>query len=351
MNILITGGAGFIGSALVRFLSQKNDIVIGNIDKLTYSGNLNSLPVFNNSTRYKFFQVDINNSSKINAIFESFKPNIVMNLAAESHVDRSINSSFEFIETNVKGTHVLLEASRLYWSQLPVKHKETFRFHHISTDEVYGDLGDADQFFTEESAYKPSSPYSASKAAADHLVKAWHRTYGLPTLITNCSNNYGPYQFPEKLIPHMILSAIQGKNLCLYGNGKQSRDWLFVEDHVRALYLIATKGNIGQTYNIGTGNARSNLSVVGTICDLMQELYPSQNSINYKDLICFIKDRPGHDIKYAIDYTKLSTELGWQPEQDFFSGMRKTVEWYLKNTWWWEKLLGNNLQLSRLGLA
>ncbi|KVT83079.1 dTDP-glucose 4,6-dehydratase [Burkholderia ubonensis] len=348
MRILVTGGAGFIGSALIRYLAASTDAVIGNVDKLTYAGNIDSLQDVSSSGRYFFFEADICDANEIQSIFDRFKPDAVMHLAAESHVDRSITGPSDFIQTNVNGTFVLLEVSRRYWSGLPAAKKETFRFHHISTDEVFGDLEKDDDPFTEKTPYAPSSPYSATKAASDHLVRAWHRTYGLPVVVTNCSNNYGPYHFPEKLIPHMILSALGGKPLPVYGNGQQIRDWLYVEDHARALYLVVSRGEVGQTYNVGGGHERTNLEVVETICELLQELRPRESG-HYRDLITFVADRPGHDVRYAIDHRKITSELGWRPVESFSSGLRKTVEWYLDNAWWWERVLSGAYRLERIG--
>lgn len=333
MNILVTGGAGFIGSVLVRYLIEETDHTVINIDKLTYAGNLASISRVSSDERYHFEQVDICTSGQVSEIFCKYQPNAVMHLAAESHVDRSISGAADFIQTNIVGTYSLLEVAREYWLDLPELQKSTFRFHHISTDEVYGDLALTDSLSTENSPYAPSSPYSASKASADHLVRAWHRTYGLPTLITTCSNNFGPYQYPEKLIPLMILNALQGKKLPIYGNGLQIRDWIFVEDHVRALYQVLTKGKVGETYNIGARQEKTNIEIVRAICDLLEELAPNKpNNIKYyTDLITYVEDRPGHDIRYALDTTKIKQELGWQPIETFGTGIRKTVKWYLEN--------------------
>lgn len=334
MKILVTGGAGFIGSALIRYLVQNTDDVVINVDKLTYAGSLESLLGVANHQNYFFEQVDICSSREIQQIFKTYEPDVVMHLAAESHVDRSIDSSAAFIQTNIVGTHVMLEAARAYWQSLSGLRKEQFRFHHISTDEVYGDLEVNEDGFKETTPYAPSSPYSASKASSDHLVRAWHRTYGLPILITNCSNNYGPYQFPEKLIPLMIKNALAGKLLPVYGNGLQVRDWLFVEDHVRALYDVLTKGRVGETYNIGGHNEKRNIDVVHTLCSLLEELAPRKPDGlgQYADLIVYVNDRPGHDKRYAIDASKIQQELGWVPGETFESGMRKTVEWTLSNS-------------------
>ncbi len=351
MKILVTGGAGFIGSAVIRYIiGQTKDSVV-NVDKLTYAGNLESLENISQNQRYAFEQADICDASEMARIFNKYQPDAVMHLAAESHVDRSIDGPAEFIQTNVVGTLVFLEAARKYMED---SGKTNFRFHHISTDEVYGDLeGDTD-LFTEETSYSPSSPYSASKASSDHLVRAWGRTYGLPCIITNCSNNYGPYHFPEKLIPHMILNALSGKTLPVYGDGKQIRDWLYVEDHAEALYRVATNGQIGETYNIGGHNEKQNIEVVHTLCDLLEELAADKKPVNvdyYKDLITFVKDRPGHDRRYAIDASKIARELGWTPKETFESGLRKTVQWYLDNEKWWSRVLSGDYKLERIGDA
>jgi len=337
MKFLITGGAGFIGSALIRYIINHTQDWVVNIDKLTYAGNLESLESVAGSCRYSFEQVDICHRAELERVFAEHQPDVVMHLAAESHVDRSIDSSDAFIETNIVGTYTLLEVARAYWNGLSEVKKSEFRFHHISTDEVYGDLENKDDAFTETTPYAPSSPYSASKAASDHLVRAWLRTYGLPTIVTNCSNNYGPFQFPEKLIPLMILNALNGKKLPVYGDGQQIRDWLFVEDHARALYKVAIEGKIGETYNIGAHNEKSNIEVVKTICTLLEELAPNKPAgvAKYEDLIMYVTDRPGHDKRYAIDATKIYRELGWKPQESFETGIRKTVEWYLSNKNWW----------------
>ena len=350
-RILVTGGAGFIGSAVVRHLLQNTTHVVGNIDKLTYAGNLESLSSVSSSPRYNFYQVDICDAAELAQVFNEFRPTAVMHLAAESHVDRSIDGPAEFIHTNVVGTYVLLEAARSYWNGLEADAKSAFRFHHISTDEVYGDLEGTEDLFTETTPYAPSSPYSASKASSDHLVRAWQRTYGLPTLVTNCSNNYGPFHFPEKLIPHMILNALAGKPLPVYGDGSQVRDWLYVEDHARALVEVVTRGKVGETYNIGGHNEKRNLEVVQTLCDLLEELAPDKPAgiAHYRNLITFVKDRPGHDLRYAIDASKIQAELGWVPEETFESGIRKTVQWYLDNRQWWERVLSGDYRLGRLG--
>ncbi|MFF3700737.1 MULTISPECIES: dTDP-glucose 4,6-dehydratase [Pseudomonas] len=351
MRILITGGAGFIGSALVRHLIEHTDHHVLNLDKLTYAGNLESLHSIASNTRYEFVQADIVDQATVRAVLERFRPQAIMHLAAESHVDRSIDGPAAFIQTNIVGTYSLLEATRAYWGTLPAAEREAFRFHHVSTDEVYGDLHGVDDLFTETTPYAPSSPYSASKAASDHLVRAWQRTYGLPVLLTNCSNNYGPYHFPEKLIPLVILNALAGKPLPVYGNGQQVRDWLFVEDHARALLKVVTAGEVGQTYNIGGHNEQTNLEVVHAICALLEELAPAHPAgvARYADLITFVQDRPGHDLRYAIDAGKIERELGWRPEETFATGLRKTVQWYLDNLEWCRHVQDGSYQGQRLG--
>ena len=351
MKILITGGAGFIGSSLIRYLMKCKTFEIINLDFLTYAGNLDSLKDIINEINYVFCQVNICDSEAVAEVFRKHRPNVVMHLAAESHVDRSIDGPADFIDTNITGTFHLLDAARNYFESLEVVDKKLFRFHHISTDEVYGDLKGTDDLFTEETPYSPSSPYSASKAASDHLVRAWGRTYGLPVIITNCSNNYGPYHFPEKLIPHVILNAIHGNPLPIYGDGSQIRDWLYVEDHAKALIKVVAEGEIGETYNIGGHNEKTNLEVVETICDLLEELAPEKpvGVGNYRDLITFVKDRPGHDARYAIDASKIERELGWVPEETFETGLRKTIQWYLDNRQWWERVLSGAYRLERLG--
>ncbi|RAZ05777.1 dTDP-glucose 4,6-dehydratase [Acinetobacter sp. SM1B] len=336
MKILVTGGAGFIGSAVVRHIIQDTDNSVLNVDKLTYAGNLESLATVADHPRYQFSQTDICDRAELDQLFETFQPDAVMHLAAESHVDRSITGPAAFIETNIIGTYQLLEAARHYWNGLVEDKKAEFRFHHISTDEVYGDLEGTEDLFLETTPYAPSSPYSASKASSDHLVRAWHRTYGLPVVLTNCSNNYGPYHFPEKLIPLVILNALAGKPLPVYGNGAQIRDWLYVEDHARALYKVVTEAEVGETYNIGGHNEQQNIDVVKAICNLLEELAPNkpEGIANYYDLITYVKDRPGHDLRYAIDASKIKKDLGWVPVETFESGLRKTVEWYLANQEW-----------------
>lgn len=353
-RFLITGGAGFIGSALVRFLIAETGHQVVVVDKLSYAGNLASLSSVADSPRFCFEQVDIGDRAALDQVFARHQPDCVMHLAAESHVDRSIDGPVAFIETNIVGTYQLLEAARFYWQNLDDARKTAFLFHHISTDEVFGDLHDSQAYFTETTPYAPSSPYAASKASSDHLVRAWLRTYGLPTLVTNCSNNYGPCHFPEKLIPLTIINALAGKALPVYGNGQQIRDWLYVEDHARALYQVVSQGKPGETYNIGGHNERRNIEVVETICSLLEELAADQKPAglaHYRDLITYVTDRPGHDQRYAIDASKIAHELGWVPQETFESGMRKTVAWYLANPAWWQAILDGRYQGERLGLS
>tara|TARA_R110000796_G_scaffold98443_1_gene205880 strand:+ start:2907 stop:4010 length:1104 start_codon:yes stop_codon:yes gene_type:complete len=358
MKILVTGGAGFIGSAVIRHIINNTNNSVINLDKLTYAGNLESLLEVSVSERYTFEQVDICNRAELDRVFKTHKPDAVMHLAAESHVDRSITGPAEFIQTNIVGTYNLLEAAREYWNTLETVAKKVFRFHHISTDEVYGDLPHPDEqegntlgkelpLFTEQTSYAPSSPYSASKASSDHLVRAWLRTYGFPTIVTNCSNNYGPYHFPEKLIPLVILNALEGKSLPIYGKGDQIRDWLYVEDHARALYKVVTEGKVGEIYNIGGHNEKKNIEVVQTICSILDELVPKGS--NYSEQITFVTDRPGHDRRYAIDSSKMSNELNWTPVETFETGLRKTVKWYLDNQQWSKNVQDGSYQRERLG--
>jgi len=356
-TIIVTGGAGFIGSAVVRELINNTQHTVINLDKLTYAGNLESLKSVDTSDRYRFEQVDICDPAAVKHVFETHQPDIVMHLAAESHVDRSIDGPGEFIHTNIVGTYTLLDQARAYWNELDFDKKANFRFHHISTDEVYGDLPHPDEvseaekeslpMFTEKTAYEPSSPYSASKAGSDHLVRAWQRTFGLPTLVTNCSNNYGPYHFPEKLIPLVILNALEGKELPIYGKGNQIRDWLYVEDHARALIKVATEGEIGETYNIGGHNEKQNIEVVKTICDILDDVRPKETK--YEEQITYVSDRPGHDMRYAIDASKIQKELGWTPQETFESGIRKAVQWYLDNQEWCQHVQDGSYQRERLG--
>ena len=351
-KILVTGGAGFIGSALIRKIIQTTDHFVVNIDKLTYSGNLSSLESINNNPKYNFEKIDICNHKELKRVFQAYKPDIVMHLAAESHVDRSIDGPSDFIKTNIVGTFNLLEESKSYWVSLDKNRKSAFRFLHVSTDEVFGDLKEKSCFFSEETSYDPSSPYSASKASSDHLVRAWNKTFGLPVLITNCSNNYGPFQFPEKLIPHMIISALQGRSLPIYGNGRQIRDWLYVDDHINALLKVALEGNVGETYNIGGDNEIENIEVVRMVCKILDNLIPIQkkNLTSYSDLISFVKDRPGHDVRYAIDSSKIKRKLGWQQFENFETGLQKTIKWYLNNRDWYEKIQDGSYRLERLGV-
>jgi dTDP-glucose 4,6-dehydratase len=356
MKLLVTGGAGFIGSAVIRHIINNTTDEVVNLDKLTYAGNLESLAEVSDSARYSFEQVDICNRAEVDRVLAQHQPDAIMHLAAESHVDRSIDGPADFIETNIVGTYTLLEVTRQYWQAMGADRKAQFRFHHISTDEVYGDLPHPSEsasahqhLFTETTAYAPSSPYSASKASSDHLVRAWMRTYGLPVLITNCSNNYGPYHFPEKLVPLVILNALEGKSLPVYGKGDQIRDWLYVEDHARALYKAVTEGQVGETYNVGGHNEKQNIDVVHTICDILQQLRPQD--AQYRDLITHVKDRPGHDQRYAIDASKIEQELGWVPEETFESGLRKTVDWYLNNREWCKRVQDGSYQRERLGIT
>ena len=346
-RFLVTGGAGFIGSAVVRHLIAETDCHVLVVDKLTYAGNLDTLASVSKDARYRFIRADIADALRMRDLFASFEPDVIMHLAAETHVDRSIDGPTEFIQTNVVGTFVLLQAARDYLRKLPPSKAERFRFHHVSTDEVFGSLG-SDGHFDEDAAYRPNSPYSASKAASDHLVRAWHHTYDLPVVISNCSNNYGPYHFPEKLIPLTILNALEGRPLPVYGKGENIRDWLYVEDHARALVLIAERGRVGHSYNVGANCERSNLSVVRRICALMNELVPNPNG-PHERLISFVDDRPGHDHRYAIDARKIRQELGWSPQETFDTGLRKTVEWYLNNRHWWERIRSNVYRGERLG--
>ena len=351
VKILVTGGAGFIGSAVIRHIIKNTEHHVLNIDKLTYAGNLESLISISDNPRYQFSETDICDHAAVEQLFSDFQPDIVMHLAAESHVDRSIDGPAAFITTNIVGTYTLLEVARKYWQNLDEGKKSKFKFHHISTDEVYGDLEGTTDLFTENTAYLPSSPYSASKASSDHLVRAWHRTYGFPVVVTNCSNNYGPYHFPEKLIPLVILNALDGKPLPVYGNGQQIRDWLFVEDHARALYRVATEGIVGETYNIGGHNEKQNIEVIKTICQILDELEPQLNGQSYEKLMTFVKDRPGHDLRYAIDASKIERELGWKPQESFETGIRKTVQWYLDNLEWCRRVQDGSYQRERLGEA
>jgi dTDP-glucose 4,6-dehydratase len=350
-RVLVTGGAGFIGSAVVRHLIDETDALVLNVDKLTYAGNLDSLATVSHSPNYRFTQSDICDRAEIARLFDEFRPTHVMHLAAESHVDRSIDGPSAFIETNIVGTYTLLEVARHYVDQLPDSTRQDFRFHHISTDEVYGDLHGVDDLFTEETPYQPSSPYSASKASSDHLVRSWHRTYGLPIIVTNCSNNYGPYHFPEKLIPLAILNAIEGKPIPVYGCGDQIRDWLYVEDHARALVKVVFEGVIGETYNIGGHNEKTNLHVVETLCDLLDQRiqHKPQGMTSFRELITFVTDRPGHDKRYAIDASKIEATLGWTPVETFDTGLAKTVDWFLANETWWQRVRSGAYHGERLG--
>jgi dTDP-glucose 4,6-dehydratase len=350
MKILVTGGAGFIGSAVVRHIIRDTDWTVANVDKLTYAGNLESLAEARDSNRHTHFKVDIVDRAAVDGVFTSFRPDAVLHLAAESHVDRSIDGPGAFIQTNVVGTFTLLDAALEHWRTLSGPAREGFRFHHVSTDEVFGSLG-PDGFFTEATPYQPNSPYSASKAASDHLVRAWHHTYGLPVVLSNCSNNYGPYHFPEKLIPLVILNALEGQPLPVYGRGQNVRDWLFVEDHARALILIAEKGRVGESYNVGGNNEKSNLEVVRTICALMDELAPDERIGARETLITFVQDRPGHDLRYAIDASRMRRELGWSPQETFESGLAKTIAWFLENRGWWIRIRSGLYRGERLGVV
>ncbi len=353
MRILVTGGAGFIGSAFVRRVIAHTDHAVLNVDKLTYAGNLESLEHVSDSPRYAFEQLDVCDGAGIARLFAQHRPDSVVHLAAESHVDRSIDGPAEFIQTNLVGTFTMLEASRDYWKGMNAERQAAFKFHHVSTDEVYGDLGPTDPAFSEITPYEPSSPYAASKAGSDHLVRAWHRTYGLPTCITNCSNNYGPYHFPEKLIPLMILNALEGKPLPVYGQGEQIRDWLYVEDHARALHTVLTRGRVGETYNIGGRSEMRNIDVVRRLCSLLEEMAPDKppGVERYEDLITFVTDRPGHDQRYAIDSSKIERDLGWRPQETFESGLRKTVRWYLDNREWSQRVQDGSYRRERLGTS
>jgi len=348
-TLLVTGGAGFIGSAVIRHLIDCTDVSIVNVDKLTYAGNLDSLESVATNSRYHFEKLDILNRAGLDQIFQRYQPDAVMHLAAESHVDRSIDGPAEFIQTNIVGTYTLLEAARTYWQALDLPKKNAFRFHHVSTDEVYGSLGKED-LFLETTAYAPNSPYSASKASSDHLVRAWHHTFKLPVVTTNCSNNYGAFQFPEKLIPLMIHNAQVGKPLPIYGDGLNIRDWLFVDDHAKALWLVLREGKVGETYNIGGHNEKTNLDVVHQLCKILDELLPNSPYFPHNSLITFVKDRPGHDQRYAIDASKIQRELGWKPEETFETGLKKTVQWYLENHKWCQRVMDGSYRGERLGL-
>lgn len=350
-TILVTGGCGFIGSAVVRQLVKSGTAHVVNVDALTYAGNPDSVLEVQGKPNYTFAHADICDREAIRAIIRKTRPNLILHMAAESHVDRSIDTPGTFLQTNVIGTQILLEEALLFWERLPGDQRSRFRFHHVSTDEVYGDLGPDDPAFREGDPYKPSSPYAASKAASDHLVRAWHRTYGLPVVISSCSNNYGPYQFPEKLIPLAILKAIRGEPVPVYGRGENIRDWLYVEDHARALITIATNGRVGETYHIGGNTEKRNIDVVRSICRILDNLRPNkpQGITHYEDLITFVPDRPGHDYRYAMDCSKITTELGWAPSVSFHEGLKKTVKWYLENRWWWQRVLDGSYRLERLG--
>ena len=350
MKIVITGGAGFIGSALIRHIIAQTDWHVVNLDKLTYAGNLESISAATTHQRYSFAKIDILDQDAVRALLERERPDVIMHLAAESHVDRSIDGPSAFMDTNIIGTYRLLQEALDYWGKLKEPKRSAFRFHHVSTDEVFGSL-DETGLFCEDTPYRPNSPYSASKAASDHLVRAWHHTYGLPIVVTNCSNNYGPFQFPEKLIPLMIVRARDGKALPVYGKGLNIRDWLFVDDHVRALLTVLQKGTLGQTYNIGGNAERRNIDIVQSLCSLLDEMSPQANGKPYAELISFVTDRPGHDLRYAIDTTKIRDALGWQPKETFETGLRKTVRWYLDNEVWWRRILSGAYRAERLGLA
>jgi dTDP-glucose 4,6-dehydratase len=350
MKVLVTGGAGFIGSAVIRHLIGSLGVSVINVDKLTYAGNLDSLSAVASSPCYAFEQLDICDAGAMQRLFHSYKPDAAIHLAAESHVDRSIDTPDDFVETNLKGTFCMLQAALAYLETLDSEKANRFRFLHVSTDEVYGDLRDTDGYFTERTPYAPSSPYAATKAGSDHLVRAWGRTYGLPILVTNCSNNYGPYQFPEKFIPHMILNALSGRPLPVYGDGRHVRDWLYVEDHADALWTVLTRGRVGETYNIGGNNEQRNIDVVGRLCDLLERLAPEAVGPNcFESLISFVPDRPGHDLRYAIDAGKVERELGWKPHETFETGLEKTVRWYLDNRGWWNRVLDGSYRLERIG--
>jgi dTDP-glucose 4,6-dehydratase len=351
LNILVTGGAGFIGSALCRHLVRSGGYRVCNLDKLTYAGNLDSLAEVANEPNYRFVRGDIGDGALVRSLLEEERIDIVMHLAAETHVDRSIDGPADFIDTNIIGTFRLLEAALDYWRGLDRQRQGRFRFHHISTDEVFGDLPFDSGIFLESTPYDPSSPYSASKAASDHLVRAWHRTYGLPVVLSNCSNNYGPYHFPEKLIPLVILNALEGRELPVYGRGENVRDWLYVDDHARALELVATTGAIGESYNVGGRAERNNLAVVETICDLLDERRPLQGGGSRRQLISFVKDRPGHDRRYAIDPSRIERELGWRQQESFESGLARTIDWYLENQWWWGPIRDRKYAGARLGVS
>jgi len=347
---IVTGGSGFIGTNFIRFMLNNGFAErIINLDKFTYAGNPQNLVEYDNDKRYAFAQGDICDQELVQELFILHKPDVVVNFAAESHVDRSIDGPSDFIRTNISGTYTLLQKSLRYYQSLTKEDQKSFRFHHVSTDEVFGSLNE-DDFFTEETPYDPSSPYSASKAASDHLVRAWHRTYGLPIIISNCSNNYGPFQFPEKLIPLMVLNCLQEKPLPVYGTGDNIRDWLFVDDHCDAIHKIIEKGEIGETYNVGGNNEIKNINIVKTICNLLDNIRPSENLKSYQELITFVKDRPGHDFRYAIDSSKLQNKLGWSPKETFETGIRKTIEWYLENITWWQDIQNNTYQQERLGV-